>query len=76
MRLREFMEIINEILSNKVKVNYHPEESRSHYNQTPYSYIPNIGKKIITDTYCDFGQSLLEILHEIDPEKTCRPVKI
>jgi UDP-glucose 4-epimerase len=72
-RLFELIDMINEILGNKIKISYESSESKSHYIQTPYSYIPRVGKKIITNTYCDLGQSLVEILDEIETnnEKEC-----
>ena len=68
-RLFELIDMINEILGNKIKISYESSESKSHYTQTPYSYIPRVGKKIVTNTYCDLGQSLVEILDEIDSKK-------
>ena len=76
MRLTELLDIMNEILGNKVKIIIQPEESKSHYTQTPYSYIPRIGKKIVMNTYCDLGQSLVEMLDEIDSEKKQDTIKV
>lgn len=69
MRLIELLDMINEILNNKIKTSIEPEKSKSHYTQTPYSYIPRAGKKIVMNTYCDLGQSLVEILDEINSDK-------
>jgi UDP-glucose 4-epimerase len=69
MRLVELLDTINEILGGNVKIRISPEKSISHYTQTPYSYIPRVGKKIVMNTYCDLGQSLVEMLDEIDAEK-------
>ncbi|MDD5503736.1 MAG: NAD(P)-dependent oxidoreductase [Candidatus Omnitrophica bacterium] len=69
MKLMELLDIINEILGGKVKIRVNPEKSISHYIQTPYSYMPRIGKKIVMNTYCDLGQGLLEMIDEIDAEK-------
>jgi hypothetical protein len=52
------------------------EAAGSHYEETPYSYIPRMGKKNVTDAYCDLGQSLVEILHEIDTDKTSEDIRI
>lgn len=71
MRLSELLDMINEILDNKIKITYHNKESKSHYTQTPYSYIPRVGKKIVSNPCCDIGQSLVEILHEIDSKEPC-----
>ena len=66
MKFVDVLDMINEILNNKIKITIEPKQSMSHYMQTPYSYLPRIGKKIITNTYCDLGQSLVEILDEIN----------
>jgi UDP-glucose 4-epimerase len=71
-RVIELLEMIKEILGSSLKIRHHAAESKSHYTQTPYSYIPRIGKKMVLNTYCDLGQSLVEILHEIDPKRTDR----
>ena len=68
MKLSELLDMIKEILNNKVKITVQADESKSHYTQTPYAYIPRIGKKITTDTYSDLGQSLVEILDEINSD--------
>ena len=70
MKLSELLGMINEILGGKIKITHNPNASRSHYIQTPYSYIPKVGKKIVSDVYCDLGQSLVEILDEIDSKKS------
>ncbi len=76
MKLRELLSVINEILGNRIKIIYHKNKSRAHYNQTPYSYIPNVGKKIISKTYCDIGQSLVEILDELNPNENNNIIEI
>jgi len=65
MRLRELLEMINEILHNKVTIEYGSGKS-SHYKYTPYSYQPNHGKKLVMNSFRDLGQGLVEILEEID----------
>lgn len=69
IRLSELLDMINEILGNKIKITYHNKESKSHYVQTPYSYIPRIGKKFVSNPYSDLGQSLVEMLEEIDSKR-------
>lgn len=76
MKASELLEMINEIMGDNLKVEYHSHQIKSHYVQTPYSYIPRVGKKIITDTYRDLGQSLVEILHEIDNNKSAEEAHI
>ena len=65
-RLTEILDMINEILGNKVKVEYFPKDNRAHYEQVPYSYVPKSLKRVVPETYADMGGSLVEILEEID----------
>jgi UDP-glucose 4-epimerase len=76
MKLSEFLDMINEIMGNRIDIRYLKEESRSHYTQTPYSFIPNVGKKIVKDTYCDLGQSLVEILDRINSDIKEEEIKL
>ena len=46
MRLSELLEMISEILDNKVNIEY-GRGKNSHYKYTPYSYNPKPGKKIV-----------------------------
>ncbi len=66
MKLSDMLNMINEIMGGRVRINYRSNESKSHYVQTPYSYIPRVGKKVVKNTYCDLGQSLVEILDRIN----------
>ncbi|MDC1174972.1 NAD(P)-dependent oxidoreductase [Bacteriovoracaceae bacterium] len=66
MTLMEMLVMIKEILGGNVDIKRNDEINLSHYTQTPYSYSPKVGKKIVSNTYCDLGQSLVEILEEID----------
>jgi UDP-glucose 4-epimerase len=65
MRLKELIEMIVEILGCDVETHYGDIEE-AHYVQTPYSYIPNIGTKIVSNTFQDMGQGLVEIMNEMD----------
>jgi len=65
MRLAELLEMISEILDNKVNIEY-GRGKNAHYKYTPYSYNPKPGKKIVLDSFRDMGQGLVEILEEID----------
>ena len=67
MRLAELLEMISEILDNKVKIEYGSGEN-AHYKYTPYSYIPRVGKKLVMNSFRDLGQGLVELLDEIHRE--------
>lgn len=66
MKFKEMLEMIKEILNNKVEIELHPVVSGSnHYNITPYSFTPKIGDKYFSHHYIDMGQGLLECIHDI-----------
>ncbi len=65
MRFSEMLAMIREMLNNKVEIEHSLTSSKGHYNITPYSFTPKIGEKLVTDSYTDMGQGLLECLHEL-----------
>lgn len=65
MRMKDLIEMIKEILKKDVPVEYLGNKNPLHYNITPYSYMPKIGKKIITNPYIDIGQGLIELIKEV-----------
>lgn len=77
LKVIDMLKMIQEIFGDKIEIDHRPAHNHSHYTQTPYSYFPRIGKKIVSNVYCDIGQSLVEILQEMDhlmaPEISCEP---
>jgi UDP-glucose 4-epimerase len=72
MKFKEMLNTIKEMLDNKIKIEFKsPEEYPrygAHYFITPYSYVPKIGQKLVSNYYTDLGQGLLECLEEIRKE--------
>lgn len=71
MRRKDMLMMINEILGNKIKIDYSPTESDLHYNVTPYHFSPKVAKKYISNYYLDLGEGLLQSLKDI--YKTVHP---
>ena len=65
MQRAELFEMINEILNNKVSINYHETGYCNHYKYTPYSFDPSISKKLVANPHIDMGQGLLECVRSI-----------
>lgn len=68
MRFRDLMQMIREMVGKDVQVDLQtPLDSgiTGHYNLTPYTYHPKIGKKLVNNYYVDMGQGLLDCLDEI-----------
>ena len=64
-RVRDIMLMIAEMLENKVKLAYENLGLDAHYNITPYTFKPKLGKKLVVNPYIDMGQGLLDCIHEI-----------
>jgi UDP-glucose 4-epimerase len=68
MRFRDLLNLIREIVGEDVKIELlaPPADHYSgHYNLTPYTFRPKIGKKLVSNYYLDMGQGLLDCLDEI-----------
>jgi len=65
MRVSDLLGMIHEILGGKIKLEYSNESVSGHYNVTPYSFHPRVGKKMVSTLYTDMGQGLLDCLAEL-----------
>ena len=72
LRFKELLTLIREIVGEDVELDVHeePEETlqrlyTGHYSVTPYSFRPRLTRKLVSTTYVDIGEGLLDVLHEI-----------
>ena len=65
MLFRDMLNMINEILGNRVEIEFTGVKNEAHYSLTPYSFTPKIGQKLVSNYYVDMGQGLLECINEI-----------
>lgn len=72
MRVSDVMEMIREILGGAVKLEYSNGPVSGHYNITPYTFHPRVGKKLVSTLYTDMGQGLLDCLAEIRSRLSAR----
>lgn len=68
MKIKDLHIMVNEILGNKIELEYLPDVSNSHYEITPYSYNPKVAEKLVSTQFHDIGQGILECLAGIDAE--------
>lgn len=67
-RFRDLMYMIREMVGADVRIDLQPPDDGAvsgHYNLTPYTFHPKIGKKLVSHYYLDMGQGLLDCLDEI-----------
>lgn len=66
MRRIDMLMMINEILGNKIKIDFSPIDPNLHYKITPYHFSPKVAKKYTSHYYLDFGEGLLQCLADIN----------
>ncbi|MBT8327415.1 MAG: NAD(P)-dependent oxidoreductase [Bacteroidia bacterium] len=67
LEVSELYKMFEEILNKKVDIHYlnSTNGKNGHYNITPYTYLPSIGKKLVTNEYVDMGQGIIQLLEEM-----------
>ena len=65
LRKRDLFRMIQEILNNQVTVTFTDEPWEGHYQVTPYSYHPNIARKLVSSSFIDLGQGLVSCIQTI-----------
>jgi len=69
IKVKELLSMINEILGNKVEINYSKETHyEGHYQLTPYSFRPRVAENFLLNTYHDLGQGLLDTIYDVYKE--------
>ena len=61
----ELLNMINEIMPKKFKIKKLKNKKTGHYKTTPYSYYPDVAKKIFSNSYIDLGQGIMECIKKI-----------
>lgn len=65
LKYSDLISMINEILKNKVKIEYKRSLNKTHYKMSPYSFNPRTAKKITSNQHIDLGQGLLTLIEKI-----------
>ena len=65
IRYKDMLEMIQEIMHGQVKIDYQERTSKTHYNLSPYSFSPKLGRKLVNNPHIDLGQGLLNLIGEI-----------
>ena len=73
MTSREMLNMIREILGGDVDLGFKASTPAGHYVQTPYNYMPKLGRRLMRSTYIDLGLGLLDCLQELDRVRTSGP---
>jgi len=62
------------MLDNKTEIEFVPAEANNHYEITPYTFAPRVARRLVSRSYFDLGQGILnciqDIYKEINPPPT------
>jgi len=64
VRVKDILNMINEILNNEIKIIYTNPKEEDHYEITPYTFRPRLAKKILLDEYHELGQGILDCIYD------------
>lgn len=67
-RVRDLLIMIKEMLDNKISVEFLKPKESYHYEVTPYSFAPKTGKRLVSSTYLDLSQGILESIYSMYKE--------
>jgi UDP-glucose 4-epimerase len=63
IKIKDLLVMVKEMLRNKVEIRYTDAKNSEHYEVTPYSFNPRIARKIMSSSYLDLGQGLLDMMN-------------
>lgn len=73
MRVRDVLFMIREMLEQNIEIEFLPPNENYHYEITPYSFAPRIGKRLTCRSYLDLGQGILDMVYTLYAERTPLP---
>ncbi len=75
MKVKDLLLMIKEMLDNTIEIEYvsSPNDD-GHYEITPYTFAPKLAKKLVSHSYLDLGQGVLDIIHRLYKELNPLPV--
>jgi UDP-glucose 4-epimerase len=68
MRVEELLKMIAEMLDMPVLFHFLGDGKSGHYEITPYSFNPQIGKKMVPSLATDLGQGILRVIEDLHRE--------
>lgn len=64
MRIDDLFRMIGEILGKNLTIEYQNDPNSGHYEITPYTFMPKIGRKLTPHLTVDLGQGILRVMEE------------
>jgi UDP-glucose 4-epimerase len=68
MKMKEFFDMVTEILGKDVKIHYAPAQKNPHYVITPYTFEIDVPVRVNLSTFVDISEGILDCLKEVQKE--------
>ena len=70
LSIHELFKMFSEILNKEVEIHYQQDDSANsgHYSMTPYTFVPKLGKKLVSNEYVDMGQGIIQVVEMLHNE--------
>jgi UDP-glucose 4-epimerase len=70
LKQRDLLRMVQEIMDDNIAITYTnaTDKTDGHYETTPYSFHPNMAKKLVPNPFIDLGQGLVECIEFINNE--------
>ncbi len=68
MRVQDLLKMIAEMLGQPLEFDFLGEDQTGHYEITPYSFSPKIGRKLTPVLSVDLGQGILRVIEDVHRE--------
>jgi UDP-glucose 4-epimerase len=65
LKVRDLMVMIREIIGKDIPIEFLGERDAVHYEVTPYSFTPRLGKKYVSGSYVDLGEGIMQCAQEV-----------
>ena len=65
IKMKDLLIMVKEILNNKIEIEYINATDEEHYEITPYSFSPKVAKKVVSNSYLDLGQGIINLLDNV-----------
>ena len=62
MRVGDLFKMIGEMLGKDIEIRYQNDPNSGHYQITPYSFMPKVGRKLVPPLTVDLGQGILRVM--------------
>ncbi len=65
MRVGDVLKMIADMIGKPINFQFQQEQDNAHYEITPYSFNPRVGKKLAPPLHVDLGQGILRVIEEL-----------